>query len=370
MALHEVKCLDRLLEEAIKLHASDVHLAVGARPRCRIYGELKDMNYAVLTDRKLKELLLPLLDVLAQKTLNSEGQWDLSHRFKRGDMASDGNLLTENARFRVNIFKQKGSMTGVFRILNSTIPDSSTLGLPYSIFNLHRKRRGLILVTGTTGSGKSTTLASIIDIINKNMYKHIITLENPIEYVHSHGRSNICQREIGVDVKSFNSGLVSALREDPDVILIGEMRDLETTDTALKSAETGHLVCSTLHTMGASDTVNRIIDMYPERQQAQVRSMLVSVLEAVVSQQLLPRKDGKGYVVAFEFMKKNKVIQSYIREGRVDKISEYLKTQEAKDEGMYDMDSTILSLYNRGIITKETALDYAFDIKEMSRIIL
>jgi twitching motility protein PilT len=223
----------------------------------------------------------------------------------------------------------------------------------------------LILIVGPTGSGKSTTLASFLDIINKNSFKHIITLEDPIEYLHWHARSLINQREIGTDCDSFADGLRAALREDPDVILVGEMRDLETTEIALTSAETGHLVCSTLHTLGAADTVNRIIDMYPEKQHNQVRSQLCAILEAVVSQQLMPRADGSGYVVAYEIMFKNKTIRNYIRDKKIDEISEYLETPEAINEGMVSMDSTIFSLYRDGKITRDTALDYAFDRKAM-----
>lgn len=367
MALAEVDDLDKLLEEAVISHATDVHVTVGAKPRYRLYGELVDMNYAIISEKVANKLLLVLLDALARTKLNTDGQWDLSYQIRKGQVTKTGKKITVDARFRVNIFKQKGALAGVFRILNSKVPDARTLGLPFSIFNLYRKRRGLILVTGPTGSGKSTTLASFIDIINKNMHKHIITLENPIEYLHWHGRSNICQREVGVDVESFQSGLRAALREDPDVILVGEMRDLETTDIALTAAETGHLVCSTLHTLGVADTVNRIIDMYPERQQAQIRSMLVSVLEAVISQQLLPRKDGKGYAVAFEFMVKNRKIQSFIRDNNIMGITDYLASDEAKEEGMYTMDDTIMDLYDSGKITKETALDYAFDRRAMER---
>ena len=369
MALREIDSLERLLEEAIKLNASDIHLAVGARPRCRVYGELVDMDYARITDKNAEKLLLPLLDALARTRLNTDGQWDFSYQIHEGQQLDNGRVLSESARFRVNIFKQKGALAGVFRILNTVVPDSTKLGLPYSIFNLYHKRRGFILVTGPTCSGKSTTLASFIDIINKNMRKHIITLENPIEYLHWHARSNISQRAVGLDVDSIQNGLRAALREDPDVILVGEMRDLETTDIALTSAETGHLVCSTLHTLGAADTINRIIDMYPERQQTQVRSMLISVLEAVISQQLLPRADGRGYVVAFEVMLKDKVIQKLIRENKVDEISEYMHSDEAKQEGMYTMDDTILDLYKSEKITKETALDYAFDRKAMEKIL-
>lgn len=345
--------LNKLLTEAVSLGASDIHLAVGSKPRYRVYGTLKQMQYAELDDMTMDGLVMPLLDALARAKLHSDGQWDLAYNIKGV------------ARFRVNIFHQKGALAGVFRVLNSSIPDYQVLGLPLSVFNLHRKRRGLILVVGATGSGKSTTLASLVDVINKNLYKHIITLEDPIEYVHWHSRCIVNQREIGTDVIDFNSGLRAALREDPDVILIGEMRDLETVDIALTAAETGHLVCSTLHTMGVADTVNRILDMYPERQQRQVRSMLEGVLEAVVAQQLLPRADGKGYVVAYEILYKNKSIKKYIRDGSIDEISDYLFTEEAKKDGMCAMDDTILGLYHKGVVTRDTALDYAFDRKAM-----
>ena len=275
--------------------------------------------------------------------------------------------INGGARFRVNIFKQKGALAGVFRVLNQNVPDYTSLGLPLSLFNLYKKRRGLILVVGVTGSGKSTTLASFVDVINKNLYKHIITLEDPIEYIHWHSRCIVNQREIGNDVASFQLGLRAALREDPDVILIGEMRDLDTIDTAMKAAETGHLVCSTLHTMGAVETINRIIDMYPERQQKQARSTLEGVLEAVVAQQLLPRKDRSGYVVAYEILFKNKEVKRYIREGNIEGLEDYLNSKEAYNEGMCTMDNTILSLYNKDIISRETALDYAFDKKDMMR---
>ena len=207
-----------------------------------------------------------------------------------------------------------------------------------------------------------------MDIINKNLYKHIITLEEPIEYVHWHGRSVFNQREIGTDCDSFANGLRAALRQDPDVILVGEMRDLETTEIAITAAETGHLVCSTLHTMSASETVNRIIDMYPEKQHNQIRSQLASVLEAVIAQQLLPRADGKGYTVAFEIMYKTKEVQKLIRENNADKISDYIRSDEARKLGMTDMDSTIFKLFKQGKVTKQTAVDYAFDRREMQKL--
>lgn len=355
--MEKARDLDKLLIEAVNMGASDLHISVGAQPRCRVHGELKNMPYSVVDPRNAEELLLPLMDTLARSTLNTTGQYDLAHS------------IYNVSRFRVNIFKQKGDMAAVFRVLNEKVPDYTKLGLPFSIFNLYRKRRGLILIVGPTGSGKSTTLASFLDIINKNLYKHIVTLEDPIEYLHWHSRSLINQREIGVDCDSFSNGLRAALREDPDVILVGEMRDLETTDIALTSAETGHLVCSTLHTLGAADTINRIIDMYPEKQHNQVRSMLTGILEAVVSQQLLPKKDGSGYVVAYEIMFKNKTIKDMIRDNQVFEISEYLNSEEAKSDGMVSMDSTIINLYKKDLITREVALDYAFDRKAMNKLI-
>ena len=349
------KNLDDLLREAVSMGGSDLHLSVGAQPRTRVHGNLKNMNYAVITPQVASNLLMPLMDTLARSTLNTCGQYDLAYSIK------------DVSRFRVNIFKQKGDLAGVFRILNEAVPDYTKLGLPINVFNMYKKRRGLILVVGPTGSGKSTTLASFLDIINKNLYKHIITLEEPIEYLHWHSRSLINQREIGVDCDSFANGLRAALREDPDVILIGEMRDLETTEIALQSAETGHLVCSTLHTLGAADTINRIIDMYPEKQHNQVRSQLCAILEAVVSQQLMPKADGSGYVVTYEVMFKNKTIQKMIRDKKIDEISDYLNSDEAKSQGMVSMDTTIMNLYKKGLVTKDTALDYAFDRREMAK---
>ena len=347
--------LDDLLKETVEAGGSDLHLSVGSKPRMRIHGSLVPMDYPVLEPITAKDILLSNVDAMGRSTVNTVGQIDFAH-YIRGV-----------GRFRCNIFKQKGDLAGVFRVLNETVPDYTKLGLPLGLFNLTRKRRGLVLIVGPTGSGKSTTLASFIDIINKNMQKHIVTLEDPIEYLHWHGKSMVNQREVGNDCDTFANGLRASLREDPDVILVGEMRDLETTEIALTAAETGHLVCSTLHTLGAGDTINRIIDMYPERQHSQVRNQLMSILESVVSQQLLPKADGSGYVVAYEIMYKNKQIKEYIRENRVDKIEEYLGYEEAISEGMVGMDSTILQLYKKGSITKETALDYAFDRKRMQK---
>ena len=347
--------LDDLLKEAVQAGATDLHLSVGAKPRIRLYGSLTDLKRPILTPQVAQEVILPIMDAKARVDLNSTGQYDMSYS------------VSGVSRFRVNIFKQKGDLAAVFRALPTVIPDYTKLGLPLSIFNLHKRRRGLILIVGPTGSGKTTTLASFLDIINKNTYKHIITLEDPIEYTHWHARSNINQREIGTDCDSFANGLRAALREDPDVILIGEMRDSETTEIAVTSAETGHLVCSTLHTLGAAETIHRIIDMYPERQHNQVRSQLASILEAVISQQLLPKKDGSGYIVAYEIMYKNRKIKEMIKEQKIDDISEYLTTEDARKEGMCAMDDTIADLLHSGKISRETALDFAFDRRAMSR---
>ena len=349
------KDLDELLREAVEAGASDLHLSVGSQPRMRVHGDLINMNYKIINTLNAQELIFPKLDTLARSTLNTVGQYDMAYTLK------------DVSRFRVNIFRQKGDLAGVFRVLNDTVPPYDKLGLPLGVFNLYKKRRGLILVVGPTGSGKSTTLASFLDIINRNLPKHIITLEDPIEYIHWHSKSIVNQREIGSDCDSFAGGLRAALREDPDVILIGEMRDLETTEIALASAETGHLVCSTLHTLGVVETINRIVDMYPSRQHNQVRSQLASILEAVISQQLLPKADGSGYVVAYEIMYKNKVIQKYIREDNVDGIDEFLNSKEANSSGMVRMDDTIVGLFKKGSIRRDTALDYSFDRKEMSK---
>lgn len=349
------KNIDDLIREAVKLGGSDLHISVGAQPRVRIHGNITNMNYSVITPPIASDLLMPLMDTLARSTLNTVGQYDMAYSVHRV------------ARLRVSIFKQKGDLAGVFRVLNENVPDYRRLGIPLNVFNMYKKRRGMILIVGPTGSGKSTTLASFLDIINKNLQKHIITLEDPIEYLHWHSKSLINQREIGTDCDTFANGLRAALREDPDVILIGEMRDLETTEIALESAETGHLVCSTLHTLGAAETINRIVDMYPERQHNQVRSQLCAILEAVVSQQLLPKADGTGYVAAFEVMFKNKKIQRMIHDNDIDSISEYLWEPEAVREGMVAMDVTIMNLYKTKKITRETALDYSFDRREMAK---
>lgn len=351
MALPEASSIDELLAEAVKMNASDLHVECGTAPKYRKYGTLRSMNYADLTNATVTRLLEPLMDALARKNYQSDGQIDMSYQ------------LAGSARFRVNIFRQKGAMSAVFRVLSDTVPDFNTLGLPMTVFNLSRKRRGLVLVTGPTGSGKTTTLASVIDIINKNYYKHIVTLEDPIEYLHWHARCNISQREVGSDVNSFGDGLRASLRQDPDIILIGEMRDMETMQTALVASETGHLVLSTLHTIGAAETVNRIVDTFPEKMHAQIRNQLSCVLDTVVSQQLLPRCDKEGFICAYEILVVNKEIQGLILNNDIESIADYMTTEEAKEEGMCTMDDTIISLFRKGNISRDVAIDYAVDRK-------
>ena len=348
--------LDALLTEAVGRGASDIHITEGARPRCRIVGELVDMDYDILRNSVIVQYLIPQeVDALAKRTLSDTGQLDFSYEV-RGV-----------GRFRVNCFKHKGALALVFRYLKDKVPQFKELGLPQNVLSLTNERRGMILVTGVTGSGKSTTLASLVDNINRNMAKHIITLEAPIEYQHWHQRSNVCQREIGRDVESFQSGLVASLREDPDIILVGEMRDLETMETALLAAETGHLLLSTLHTMGAAETVERITNTFPEAQQKQVRSRLASSLRAIVSQQLLPKKDKSGYVVAYELLFVNRKVQELILDGSALALRDYMSTsEEAKRDGCILMDDCIFNLITSGVVYPDVAMSYAFDRKAMS----
>ena len=256
-------------------------------------------------------------------------------------------------------------MSFVIRLVNTEIPSPEQLGLTDAVIDLTLKKRGLILVTGPTGSGKSTTLASLINIINKTYKKHIITLEDPIEYLHSHSESIVNQREIGIDTQSYAAALRAALREDPDVILVGEMRDLDTIATAVTAAETGHLVLSTLHTIGAVATIDRIIDVFPMEQQGQIRLQLATLLEAIISQQLLPTADKSGRVAAFEIMFANSAIRNLIREGKSHQITSIIQT--SKQSGMITMDDALLELYQKREITKEDALMFAQDKNSLAR---
>jgi len=345
--------IDELLLNAQEQKASDLHLTVGVSPKCRVHGDLYDMNYEALTAEDTEAIIMPIVPERLKNTLLTNGEIDFSY--------SIPNL----GRYRVNVFKQRGSLALVIRIINTTIPKPEVLGIPLSVVELTKKKRGLVLVTGPTGSGKSTTLASLLDIINTYYNGHIITLEDPIEYLHKHKKSIVNQREIGMDSLSFANALRVALREDPDVILVGEMRDFETIEIAITAAETGHLVFSTLHTIGAVSTIDRIIDVFPPHQQQQIKVQLASVLEGVISQQLIPTKDGKGRVAAFEVMLPNAAIRSLIREGKNHQIASFIQTN--KKQGMQTMDDAIFDLYLKGIIAKEQALAFSQDALTMER---
>lgn len=339
--------IEEILKIAKENEASDVHITVGVPPKMRVRGALVDMDFPRLLPVDTDILVKGMMNEAQIDILNEKGEVDFSF-----SMMSFG-------RFRVNAFHQRGSLAASLRVVNSVIPRPEALGLPRSVIDLYKKKRGLVLVTGPTGSGKSTTLASLIDKINENMASHIITLEDPIEYLHQHKLSMVNQREMGTDSYSYANGLRAALREDPDVILVGEMRDLETISTAITAAETGHLVFSTLHTIGAASTIDRIIDVFPPYQQQQVRVQLSMVLEAVVSQQLIPTADGKKRTAAFEVMLMNNAIKNLVREAKTFQIDSMIQT--SRKQGMLTMDDALAELVLRGEITPEMALTYAQD---------
>lgn len=327
--------------------ASDIHITVGRPPMMRVRGELTEMNYPKLMPEDTKAAIYSIMSKQQREEFEATGDLDFSY------------TTPAVGRYRVNTFRQRGSVACVMRAINSVIPTPEELGIPQSVVDLYNKKRGLVLVTGPTGSGKSTTLASLINLINENRNAHVITLEDPIEYLHIHKKSVVNQREMGMDSESYAKALRSALREDPDVILVGEMRDLETISTAVTAAETGHLVFSTLHTIGAAATIDRIIDVFPPHQQEQIRVQLGMVLEAVISQQLLPTADGRGRVAAFEVMLANVAIKNNIREGKSYQIPTVIQTN--KKAGMVTMDDYLYELYSDGRITAEDALLFAQD---------
>ena len=326
-----------LVAQARRDGASDVHLVRGLTPRYRVDGELRAMSDEVLTAEKCEEYARELLD---------KG-YDEAFRIGEADLA----LTFAGNRCRLNVYRQQGAWSAAIRLLNDHIPDMSELGLPKVAAEFPGYSQGIVLITGETGSGKSTTLAAVLDQINKNEYKHILTLEDPIEYVYTPIKCVINQREIHKDTMSFAAGLRAALREDPDVILVGEMRDLETIETALTAAETGHLVFGTVHTNSAADSIDRIVDVFPEGRQQQIRLQLSMSLKAVLSQQLLP-KVGGGRVLATEVMKVDGAIRNLIREGKTPQIINAIQTTGAV--GNILMDRCLQNLRAAGTITEET----------------
>ncbi|MBU5437504.1 type IV pilus twitching motility protein PilT [Tissierella sp. MSJ-40] len=345
-----------LVKLGIEKYASDIHITVGMPPVMRISGELVTFEDIILNPDDTKDLISQALSNTQWNELEEKGEVDTS-------FSSPG-----VGRFRINAYKQRGSYGMALRIIPLEIPTIEDLGLPTIVKDLSNLPRGLILVTGPTGSGKSTTLASMINLINQEKKCHILTLEDPIEYLHKHNKSIVNQREIGSDSRSFSNGLRAALRQDPDVILVGEMRDLETISIALTAAETGHLVLSTLHTIGAAKTIDRIIDVFPPHQQQQVRVQFSSVIQSIISQQLLPKANGEGRVAAFEIMVANPAIRNLIREEKVHQIDTAIQT--GAKFGMQTMDSSLLELYIKGMITKETALMQAVNQDNIKKYIL
>ena len=347
--------IDAYLEAAMKRGASDVHFSVGKPIMIRVDGTLLPLNDEILKPQDTKELLFSILKEEQKEKLIKKGELDFAYS------------IPAVGRFRLNVFRQRGSYAGALRLLPFEIPTPKALGLPPSVIAQTNKRRGLVLVTGPTGSGKSTTLASLINVINHNYSSHIITLEDPIEYLHKSDKCIVNQREIGDDTECYADALRAALRQDPDVILLGEMRDLDTISTAVTAAETGHLVFSTLHTVGAASTIDRIIDVFPPHQQEQVRIQLAMVLECVVSQALLPTIDG-GRVAAFEIMIPNPAIRNLIREGKTFQIPSMIQTN--RKAGMITLDDSLYELYAAGLVEADVALSYAQDYQYLSRKII
>ena len=349
--------LTDLLKQMVEAEASDLHITAGNPPRFRVHGALDPGDgLATLGPGETKQLAYSVL---------TDSQ---KHRFEE-DLELDFSFGVKGVgRFRGNLFNQRGAVGAVFRLVPWETKSFEDLGLPPVVRGLCDKPRGLILVTGPTGSGKSTTLATMIDLINRTRHEHIITVEDPIEFVHEHKKCLVNQREVGADTSSFARALRAALREDPDVVLIGEMRDLETVEAALRTAETGHLTFGTLHTNSAASTINRIIDVFPAHQQSQIRTQLSMVLEAVLCQALLPRADRKGRVMAMEILVPTAAIRNLIREDKVHQVYSMMQAGQEK-HGMQTFNQSLLWLYRRGWITLELARQRSHNVDELQSMI-
>jgi twitching motility protein PilT len=349
--------LSELLRKLSELSGSDLHITTGSAPQVRVDGHLRPLEgYRVLTSADTKQLAYSVLTD-AQK-----------HRFEE-DLELDFSFGVKGlSRFRANLFNQRGAVGAVFRAIPYEIKAFEQLGLPVVVKQLCEKPRGLILVTGPTGSGKSTTLAAMIDKINRERREHILTIEDPIEFLHNHKSCVVNQREVNADTHGFANALRTALRQDPDVVLVGEMRDLETIESALRIAETGHLTLATLHTNSAASTINRIIDVFPSNQQAQIRAQLSLVLEGILCQALLPRAEGTGRAMALEIMVPNAAIRNLIREDKVHQIYSMMQTGQDK-YGMQTFNQALASLYHKRIITMDTALQRSSNVDELRELI-
>jgi len=348
--------INELLKVAVEKESSDLHLVPNSKPVVRINGSLKSLNnFPDFQSEELKKMLIEILDEKRLQALENNLELDFAYS------------IAGIARFRCNYYFQRGSLSAAFRIVNTIIKSIEELGLPPKVREFASYPRGLVLVCGPTGSGKSTTLATLIDIINEERAENIITIEDPIEYLHRHKKSIISQREVEFDTKTFSQALKHVLREDPNIIMVGEMRDLDTVSNTLTAAETGHLVFSTLHTQDAAQTIDRIIDIFPTHQQQQIRMQLAGTLKAVLVQQLLPNVSNNGRVAACELMFVNTPIKSMIREMKVHQI--YSSMQTGGKEGMIMMDMSLARLYKQGKISKEIAYDKCHNREELIRYI-
>jgi twitching motility protein PilT len=348
--------LPELLKTMVEMDGSDLHIATNSPPQIRVNGRLVRLELPELQPAETKQLVYSVLTDSQKKRFEETLELDFSFGI-RG-----------LARFRCNLFNQRGAVGAVYRLIPEKIRTFQDLGLPAVLGNMAERPRGLVLVTGPTGSGKSTTLAAMIDKINTERHEHILTIEDPIEYIHAHKNCLVNQREVHSDTNSFSNALRAALREDPDIVLIGEMRDLETVEAALKIAETGHLTFGTLHTNSAAQTINRIIDIFPANQQSQIRTQLSLVLEGIVCQSLLPRADGKGRVVSLEILVPNPAIRNLIRDDKIHQIYGAMQTGQEK-LGMQTANQSLVSLHMKRLITLETALGASSNRDELQDMI-
>ncbi|MBT9140458.1 MAG: Twitching mobility protein [Dehalococcoidia bacterium] len=345
--------IDQILKKTVEMSGSDLHLPVGLPPMVRVFGELVSLEMEALRPKDVRELLYTLLDEKQKAELENEWELDFSYS------------INGISRFRGSAMVQRGSLDVVLRVVPWQIPKVDSLGLPEIVKDLSRLPRGLVLVTGPTGSGKSTTLASMIDMINEERSVNIVTIENPIEFLHTHKKSIVRQRDVGYDTRSFSTALRHMLRHDPDVILIGEMRDMESIAIALTAAETGHLVFSTLHTQTAPLAVNRIVDVFPESARSYIRRQLASSLKGIIAQHLLPRVDGSGRAVAVEILINTPAVSNLIREGHDHQL--YTAMQTGRSHGMQTMDNALADLCLRGIVSREEALSRSVNRLELER---
>jgi twitching motility protein PilT len=344
--------IDRLLDTVIKLSASDLHLSVGRKPTLRLHGGLKNLDTKVLESDDMVTLMKAITPERNQQELQEEGGTDFGFAYGKA------------ARFRVSVFRQRGDISIVCRLIPNKLLTFDQIGLPDQVKDLIRRPRGLFLVTGPTGSGKTTSLATMLDYINMNLERHIVTMEDPIEYYHYHKKSIVNQREVGTDVPTFAESLRRALRQDPDVILVGEMRDLETIEAAIRAAETGHLVFGTLHTTGAAKTIDRVVDAFPVSQQNQIRVQISTSLICVLSQVLLGRVDVKGMVAAYEMLVITPAIANLIRDNKSFRIDSAIQT--GKKYGMQLLDEHLWSLYTKGMIAADEMVDKAKNGAELA----